>query len=51
MPHFDCTNICFWYIPKRMRDLEKTNEWWDELDGVSVKSLGKNLNFFASKSN
>lgn len=37
MPEFECTNVCFWYVPKRMRNMEKTEEWWDELAGVGAK--------------
>ena len=29
-----CTNICFWYIPPRMRGLPETDEWWQELGKV-----------------
>ena len=29
-----CTNICFWYIPPRMRGLPETSEWWQELGKV-----------------
>lgn len=25
------TNVCFWYIPKRMRGREETKAWWNEL--------------------
>lgn len=28
---FQYTNVCFWYIPKRMRDQPETDEWWTEL--------------------
>jgi sulfinoalanine decarboxylase / aspartate 1-decarboxylase len=25
------TNICFWYIPKRLRGQPETKEWWDQV--------------------
>lgn len=28
---FDYTNICFWYIPKSLRNLEETPDWWQQL--------------------
>ena len=30
-----CTNVCFWYIPKRFRGKEETQEWWQELGKVA----------------
>lgn len=32
---FQYTNVCFWYIPKSMRNLDETKEWYDELYKVS----------------
>lgn len=34
MAEFETTNICFWYIPKRLRGLEETPDWWNELATV-----------------
>lgn len=28
---FEFTNICFWYIPKNMRDLDENEEWWNTI--------------------
>lgn len=27
LDQYQYTNICFWYIPKKMRDLEENEEW------------------------
>ena len=35
----ECTNICFWYIPPNLRDLEETPEWWARMSKVIY--LGK----------
>ncbi|XP_046397903.1 cysteine sulfinic acid decarboxylase-like [Ischnura elegans] len=35
LPSFECTNICFWFIPPRLRGLEETQEWWDDLEKVA----------------
>lgn len=31
MPKFQYTNVCFWYIPKRLRNSEENADWWMEL--------------------
>ncbi|KAK3907320.1 Cysteine sulfinic acid decarboxylase [Frankliniella fusca] len=31
----DCTNVCFWYIPKRLRGLTEDKGWWDQLATVA----------------
>lgn len=28
---FDFTNVCFWYVPERMRGQSETEEWWRKL--------------------
>ncbi|KAH9498242.1 hypothetical protein Btru_008067 [Bulinus truncatus] len=28
LPEFQCTSVCFWYIPERLRGQEETPEWW-----------------------
>lgn len=32
---FDYTNVCFWYIPKRLRDVNETSEWWEQVYKVA----------------
>lgn len=32
---FQYTNVCFWYIPKRMRSKEENEQWWEELYKVA----------------
>lgn len=39
MPEFQCTNICFWYIPESLRGQEETDEWWRKVDTVSKKKI------------
>ncbi|XP_044733622.1 glutamate decarboxylase 1 [Chrysoperla carnea] len=34
---FECTNICFWYIPKILRHQKETKEWWDIIHTVAPK--------------
>ncbi|XP_078331869.1 cysteine sulfinic acid decarboxylase-like isoform X1 [Crassostrea virginica] len=35
MPEFQCPNICFWYIPKRLRGKEENKEWWNEVATIA----------------
>ncbi|XP_059622527.1 cysteine sulfinic acid decarboxylase [Phlebotomus argentipes] len=35
LDEFQYTNICFWYIPKKMRDQEETQDWWKNLYKVA----------------
>lgn len=35
---FQYTNICFWYIPKHLRNLEETEEWKQKLYEVNIKN-------------
>lgn len=30
-----CTNVCFWYIPKRLRGKPETKEWWEQVGKVA----------------
>ncbi|KAK4010907.1 hypothetical protein OUZ56_020030 [Daphnia magna] len=30
-----CTNVCFWYIPPRWRNLPESPEWWGKLSKVA----------------
>ena len=34
-PEPELVNVCFWYIPKRLRGLPHTKEWEEELGRVS----------------
>ena len=36
LPEFEFNNISFYYIPPSLRDRERTPEWWEKLDKVSV---------------
>ncbi|XP_061177418.1 cysteine sulfinic acid decarboxylase-like [Saccostrea echinata] len=35
LPEFQCPNICFWYIPKRLRGKEENKEWWGEISKIA----------------
>merc|ERR1712241_32334 len=63
-PEPECTNVSFWYVPKRLRDEKKDHYWEDELGKctsiikgrmmkkgsmmVSYQPLGRIPNFFRS---
>lgn len=32
---FDFTNTCFWYIPEKLRNVEETDEWWEQIYKVA----------------
>lgn len=32
-------NICFWYIPPSLRDMEKGPEYWQQLNQVRLNSI------------
>lgn len=32
----ECTNVCFWYIPKRLRGQQETEAWWNEIAKVRL---------------
>lgn len=32
---FDYTNVCFWFVPPRMRGQEESDAWWQELYKVA----------------
>lgn len=34
-PEPECTNVCFWYVPRRLRGQARTTEWEQELGRVS----------------
>lgn len=47
MDKFQFTNICFWYIPKKMRDMEENQEWWNVIYKVNIlTSSYRRLVFF-----
>ncbi|CAA9995519.1 unnamed protein product [Nesidiocoris tenuis] len=31
---FETTNVCFWFIPPRLRDCEETEDWWRQIHKV-----------------
>lgn len=37
IPEFECTNICFWYIPPSLRGQPETADWWEKLGKVAPK--------------
>lgn len=38
LPEFQCTNICFWYIPPSLRSAtERNQEWWSKVSEVAPK--------------
>uniref|UniRef100_A0A1A9WSM0 Glutamate decarboxylase n=1 Tax=Glossina brevipalpis TaxID=37001 RepID=A0A1A9WSM0_9MUSC len=37
LDEFQYTNVCFWYIPKHLRNLEETEEWNNQLYEVAPK--------------
>ncbi|XP_011693292.1 PREDICTED: cysteine sulfinic acid decarboxylase isoform X1 [Wasmannia auropunctata] len=34
---YQCCNICFWYIPKVMRNQKETKDWWKRLYAVTAE--------------
>ncbi|XP_068082612.1 acidic amino acid decarboxylase GADL1 [Anabrus simplex] len=37
IPDFQCTNVCFWYIPPSFRNQEETPEWWERMHTVAPR--------------
>lgn len=35
LPEFQCPNICFWYIPSRLRNKEENADWWKEVSKIA----------------
>ncbi|CAG0922938.1 unnamed protein product [Notodromas monacha] len=35
LPAKQSAHVCFWYIPVRLRGLEETEEWWNEVSKVA----------------
>lgn len=38
-PEPELVNVCFWYLPKRMRNIAHTKEKEEELGRVSIKEF------------
>ena len=38
VPEPECTNVCFWYIPTRLRN-EKRDHWWQDELGKATAIL------------
>lgn len=36
-PEPECTNVCFWYVPRRLRGQPRTAEWELELGKVTAQ--------------
>ncbi|RUS79759.1 hypothetical protein EGW08_012475 [Elysia chlorotica] len=37
LPEFQCINICFWYIPRRLRGKVEDKVWWQEVNDAKLK--------------
>jgi hypothetical protein len=35
LDEFECTNVCFWFIPPSLRGQEEDDEWWEKIHIVS----------------
>jgi hypothetical protein len=35
LDEFECTNVCFWFIPPSLRGQEENEEWWNKIHTVS----------------
>ncbi|CAG0880981.1 unnamed protein product [Cyprideis torosa] len=40
-PKPQCVNVCFWYVPKRLRGQPKTREWMEELGKITPRMKGE----------
>ncbi|RWS09991.1 glutamate decarboxylase-like protein [Dinothrombium tinctorium] len=40
----ECVNVCFWYIPKRLRNVAHTREREEELGRITAKLKGRMMN-------
>lgn len=38
-PEPECTNVCFWYVPTRLRGQTRTPQWDEELGQVSYLEM------------
>ncbi|CAG0907193.1 unnamed protein product, partial [Darwinula stevensoni] len=36
LPEFECTNVCFWYIPPAFRGKTEDEDWWEKLEKVAI---------------
>ncbi|CAB0016707.1 unnamed protein product [Nesidiocoris tenuis] len=34
LDEFETTNVCFWFIPPRLRDCDETEDWWSQIHKV-----------------
>lgn len=41
LPKFECTNICFWYIPPSLMNQTENEEWWGKLSKVAPAIKGR----------
>ncbi|KAJ8681904.1 hypothetical protein QAD02_017696 [Eretmocerus hayati] len=37
LPEIQGSNVCFWYIPPKMRNADETDEWWSKLGTIAPK--------------
>ena len=43
LDEYECTNVCFWYIPPSMRGQEENKEWWQKLSQVCLLSFNRGM--------
>lgn len=36
-PEPECTNVCFWYVPRRLRGQTRSPEWEQELGRITAQ--------------
>lgn len=37
LDEFECTNVCFWFIPPSLRGQEENEKWWNKMHTVAPK--------------
>jgi len=35
LDEFECTNVCFWFIPPSLRGQKEDEKWWNKIHNVS----------------
>jgi hypothetical protein len=35
LEEFECTNVCFWFIPPSLRGQKEDEKWWNKIHNVS----------------
>ena len=50
VPEPECTNVSFWYIPKRLRDEKRDHYWEDELGKCTAIIKVRRIEEFKKKS-